>query len=330
MHKPTLTIGIPTRNRADLISVLLDDIFSQLSKGNRNRVMVVVSDNASDVSYNAVITKYNILNPGAVKYIRNNTDIGFSANVNMAIRSADSDFVMIMSDDDGLEPGTISAVLEMLDTHPDIGIGMLAHNTYDKTLTKETRAFSSSVSGYFRNGADYLNSIPSFPDALISGYVINRHHWIENFSPDFTTINSIHFIMMPLLIAKFPCFALGNKGYVKYRSDMGLWSIDTDPLYPFPMFASYLKSCQINKHILSKQLHEKMYCSTMRTVIGFTIRNKVLGYRFPRKDILRVLSPHFDCDTFRKWIYTKCAQMLMRVPMWMLYVPFRWLVPEKL
>ncbi len=330
MSKPTLTIGIPTRNRNDLITDLLDDVFSQLTDKTRARVRILITDNASDVPYDAVIERYSKSHPESISYIRNKVNIGFSANVNKAVQSAESDFVLIMSDDDGLMPGTIDAVLSMIDAHPDVGIGMLGHATYDKMMTKETRPFMSSVYGYFSNGKDYLDRIPSFPDALISGYVVNRLYWIENFSHDFTEINSIHFIMAPLLIAKYPCFALGDKGYVKYRSDMGHWSIATDPLYPFPMFASYLKSCKINKKLLCTRIHEKMYCTTMRTVMGFIIRNKVLGYNFPRKEIFGVLSPYLDNSTFRIRLFNLMMQLLMYTPMWMLYVPFRWLVPEKL
>lgn len=330
MTKPTLTIGIPTRNRSNLISELLDDIFSQLTDDTRPRVKVLIVDNASDISYEAVADKYSRLYPEGISYMRNNENIGFSANVNMSVCSADSDFVMIMSDDDGLSPYTIDTVLAMLDAHPDIGVGMLAHSTYDKKMTMEVRAFSPSISGYFANGKDFLDKIPSFPDALISGYVVNRSLWMENFLPDFTTINSIHFIMGPLLIAKYPCFALGDRGYVKYREGMGQWSIATDPLFPFPMFESYLKSCQINKESLGLSAHEKLYCSTMRTAMGFTIRNKVLGYKFPRKEIMSLLLPYFDSSTFRIRLSNIMLRLLSRVPRWLLYVPFRWLVPEEL
>lgn len=330
MYKPTLTIGIPTRNRNDLITDLLDDVFSQLTDKTRARVQVLIIDNASDVSYSSVVKEYSDLSPGTISYIRNKTNIGFSANIDKAIQSANGDFVLIMSDDDGLAPGTIDVVLSMLDIHPDVGIGMLAHSTYDKTMAKEIRPFTPSVSGYFKNGKDYFDKISSFPDALISGYVVNRILWAENFTQDFTEINSIHFIMMPLLIAKHSCFALGDKGYVKYRSDMGHWSIATDPLYPFPMFASYLKSCQINKSALGIRIHEKMYCTTMRTVMGFTIRNKVLGYSFPRMEIINLISPYLDNETLRMRLFNRIARLLMRIPMWLLYVPFRWLVPEKL
>ena len=330
MNKPTLTIGIPTKNRHNLITVLLDDIFSQLTDEIRARVNVLISDNASDDTYDIIVKKYSMLHPNVISYIRNETDIGFSANVDKVVQSASGDFVLIMSDDDSLLPGTLTAVMSMLDAHPDIGVGMLAHGTYDKTMTTKTQVFTPSVCGYFNNGMDYLSKIPSFPDALISGYIVNRLRWTENFSRDFTKINSIHFIMAPLLIAKYPCFALGDKGYVKYRSDMGHWSIDTDPLYPFPMFASYLKSCKINKKLLCTRIHEKMYCTTMRTVMGFIIRNKVLGYNFPRKEIFGVLSPYLDNSTFRIRLFNLIMQLLMYTPMWMLYVPFRWLVPKEL
>lgn len=330
MSKPTLTIGIPTRNRNDLITDLLDDVFSQLTDKTRARVRVLIIDNASDVSYRSVVEKYSNLSPDTISYIRNKTNIGFSANIDKVVQSADSDFVLIMSDDDGLLPGTIDAVLSLIDAHPDVGIGMLAHGTYDKAMAKEIRPFTPSFCGYFKDGKDYFARIPSFPDALISGYVVNRILWVKNFSQNFTEINSIHFIMAPLLIAKYPCFSLGDKGYVKYRSDMGNWSIDTDPLYPFPMFASYLKSCQINKNVLGTRVHEKMYCTTMRTVMGFTIRNKVLGYRFPRMEIINLISPYLDNETLRMRLFNRVTQLLMRIPRWLLYVPFRWLVPEKL
>ena len=93
MNKPTLTIGIPTKNRHNLITVLLDDIFSQLTDEIRARVNVLISDNASDDTYDIIVKKYSMLHPNVISYIRNETDIGFSANVDKVVQSASGDFV---------------------------------------------------------------------------------------------------------------------------------------------------------------------------------------------------------------------------------------------
>lgn len=325
-----LSIGIPTYNRADLITELIDDILRQIAADELSRINIFISDNASTDNTQEIVSKYVHQNPNLITYHRNQTNLGFSPNVDSAVRNANGKFVLIMSDDDRLGDYALRDLLSALEEHPDLGLAILSAQTWKKDMSAPCASFSARPNAYYPSGSDYIQATKAFPAALISGYVFNRTKWIDAQPERFFDINSIHFILGPLVMAKSPCYILSAKPYIKYRVDMGHWSIATDPLYPFPMFASYLKGCKAIKGLYPERIHSILYCSTIRTTAGHIIRNKVLGYDFPRKDIYATLAPYLDTGCFKCWLYTKAMKLLMRIPRLLLYVPFRWLVPEKL
>jgi hypothetical protein len=220
--------------------------------------------------------------------------------------------------------------LTNLQNHLDVGAIFLAHQTWDKQLKKPCSEFKPSPNIYDKTGTNYISRHKCFTPALISGLVVNRHLWIENNPEHYFDINSIHLIMAPLIIAKSSCLTLTDRPYVKYRNDMGHWSIKTDPTYPFPLIASYLKGCHAIKHAYPPKLHKLLYCSTMRTATGHAIRNKVLWHPFPRKQIFAILQPLFEKNDFSTRIYTLTFYIASWLPRWVLYPFFRPFVPEKL
>lgn len=328
--KSKLTIGIPTYNRSNIIGELLDNIFNQVTEEILPRLEVLISDNASDEDYSSVIKKYATLFPNVITYQRSPSNVGFSANVDNVIRSATGDFVLVMSDDDGLVTGALETVFTIIDSHPDIGLAILSSCTYNQQMTTMTYQPAPSPDKYFLHGMDYIRKVKSFPPALISGYVFRRACWMNNHPEKQLDVNSIHLVMAVIVLSSTSCYVQSSRPLVKYRADMGQWSIETDPLFPFPMFVSYLKGCRAIKSIYPKDIFSRLYCTTLRTVMGFTIRNKVLGYPFPKREIRKLLDPYLDRSCFKNSIYTLVMLILLQIPKWILYVPFRWLVPQKL
>lgn len=328
---PTLTISIPTYNRANLIGETLDSILLQINDSTRARIEVLVSDNCSTDNLPGLIADYQKRYPGIITYVRNAENIDFSPNVNASVCKARGDFVLIMSDDDCLESSAIEDVLKVLDGHPDLGVGFLHFRTWSKTLSEPVDKLSTHPDRFYPDGTKYIvERHGSFSPALISGILVRKTAWIEAGPERYTDINSIHFIMAPLIMAKYPCYDFSSKDYVRYRVNMGHWSIRTDPTYPFPMYVSYLKGCRAVKPLYPKSVYTMLYCRTIRTTIGHMIRNKVLNLPFPKADILNMLAPYLDYAALRPCLMTILMKFTARLPRWTLYMPFRWLVPKSL
>ncbi|MEX2293214.1 MAG: glycosyltransferase family 2 protein [Acidimicrobiales bacterium] len=101
---PTVTIGIPTRNRADRLTRAVASALAQ-----DQPVEVIVCDNASTDATQALMEA-----TAGIRYIRHAADLGAKANFQSALDAATSEYFMWLADDDWLDPGYISACLEVL------------------------------------------------------------------------------------------------------------------------------------------------------------------------------------------------------------------------
>lgn len=330
MKSPTLTIGIPTFNRCDLLPQTLDNILAQVVPCRSNRVHILICDNASTDNTKDVVLRYTTLHPKLITYFRNDKNIGFTPNVDKCIQLATTDFVLIMSDDDALEDNAVEDVLNILDKHPDLGLLSLSSTAWNQSLSQQTHKFIPKPDLFCERGVDYVRTTHDFTCILISGYVVNRHGWINLHPKRFFAVNSIQIIMGLLLMGNAPGYFVRSKPHIKYRADMGHWSLASDPLYPFPMFLNYLLCCKVIAQSYPASLVTILYCTTIKTAIGHVIRNKVLGFHFPRKDISKLFTPHLDTHGVRRFLFTFLLKTAIALPRACFYVPFRWLVPEKI
>ncbi|MCG2789481.1 MAG: glycosyltransferase family 2 protein [Actinomycetia bacterium] len=87
-----LSIIIVSYNSSNLLEECLDSIFKYPC--GQNYGIIVVDNNSSDGSQELVRKKY----PG-VELITNTSNVGFAAANNMAIKSTDSDFILLLNSD---------------------------------------------------------------------------------------------------------------------------------------------------------------------------------------------------------------------------------------
>ena len=165
-----LTLGIPTHNGAETIEKVIQSVLSQVGPDKMNSVEVVVSDNASNDETESRVLRFLSMQPGRVKYNRNETNIGFDANVDAVVHLAKGRFVWLLSDDDCLKDGAIDEVLEAIREHPDVALmfanfeGAARLSLKEKELCTDGNAFFTRIN--FKNG-------------LISSNIINRRLWLD-------------------------------------------------------------------------------------------------------------------------------------------------------
>lgn len=138
---PLLSVCIPTFNRAVFLRQAVESVFHALAPGARQRVEVVVSDNAS-TDETAQVAKELAATYATFRSTRQPENRGFDANYRSSILLARGRFAMTLGDDDWLEAGGVARILETLDAHPGLtGLTVLAN-------------------GYSANG-DLISSVPT-------------------------------------------------------------------------------------------------------------------------------------------------------------------------
>lgn len=121
LAEPRITVGIPTHNRAEMLRASIESVLSQ----PRSDLRVIVCDNAS-VDYTAeVVASFD---DSRLAYVRSDVNVGMIGNLNRAIGLADTEFLVLLPDDDLLYPGYFDAVVEVFDRYPQAG---LVHTAFD-------------------------------------------------------------------------------------------------------------------------------------------------------------------------------------------------------
>ncbi|MFL5580736.1 MAG: glycosyltransferase family 2 protein [Gemmatimonadaceae bacterium] len=117
----TLTIAIPTYNRADKLERLLKILDGELAaEPLRHRVRVLVGDNASSDQTPAVCERMG-RGALALRCIRHPENLRFDGNLRALYRAADTDYVWFFGDDDLPLAGAVARVLDAIDrASPDI------------------------------------------------------------------------------------------------------------------------------------------------------------------------------------------------------------------
>jgi glycosyltransferase involved in cell wall biosynthesis len=120
MSTTPLTVGIPTYNRAALLTRAIDSVLAQSFTAFR----LIVSDNASEDRTAETVAAYA---DERIEYLRSEHNVGPIANLNGLIARADTEYLVLLPDDDILLPGHLAATLAMLQRCPSVG---LVHSAY--------------------------------------------------------------------------------------------------------------------------------------------------------------------------------------------------------
>ncbi|BCJ87797.1 glycosyltransferase family 2 protein [Effusibacillus dendaii] len=151
-----VSVHIVTYNSARDIETCLASVFKQTCPIDQ----IIVIDNDSHDGTSEILQAYN----NKIKFVQNNTNLGFAAAHNQAIRISNSDYCLILNPDVVLNPGYVERLLDHAKQDPEIGAatGKLllasAVDQIDSTgilITKSRRAFDRGVN----QPADRWNSV---------------------------------------------------------------------------------------------------------------------------------------------------------------------------
>jgi glycosyltransferase involved in cell wall biosynthesis len=123
-----LTIAIPTYNRGHLLRRALRSALAQTSQ----EIDILVSDNGSTDNTQRVIAEFT---DTRLRSIRRETTVPRAQHGTLIFSEVDSEFILVLSDDDYLEPEFSSEILGLFDEHPELSFaytGCFEH--YDDQL----------------------------------------------------------------------------------------------------------------------------------------------------------------------------------------------------
>jgi glycosyltransferase involved in cell wall biosynthesis len=116
-----VTVFIPTYNRAGLLPHAVAGLLAQTYGDFR----LIVSDNASDDDTPNVIARFD---DPRLEYVRQPENLGLLGNHNWFLEQVDSDYALILPDDDLVYPDLLARTVAELDSHPRAG---MAHAAFD-------------------------------------------------------------------------------------------------------------------------------------------------------------------------------------------------------
>jgi len=150
---PRVTVLMPTYNRAALLPRAIGSVLAQTHRDLR----VLISDNASEDDTAAVCERYERADP-RVEYSRQPTNITPVPNFSWLLSHADTEFVLMLADDDWLAPDYVERCLAAMDRDPSLAIVTGAnHYAQDDRRHKLTRDLDLTERSPSRRVLRYLH-----------------------------------------------------------------------------------------------------------------------------------------------------------------------------
>lgn len=317
-----LSIAIPTYNRGALLDENLRSLLREIDTLDES-VDIVVSDNASADDTGAIVAAL-IADGAPITYHRNATNMGMDENADLAVRRSGGQYVLLLGDDDMMEPGSLAAILQCLDRHPDLGLLYLNFRIYDGRLEAEIdfrdQAFDPvEQDSYFSDGGAVVEKTRKI-FAAISGGVYRRDLWEQAAPRRFYGTIFIHVgITLDILCRRRAPAYIFKRPLFKYRLN------DSAPgrIKPYrDIFAvsfGLLRILAMHKRYIPKPVYREMYQREL-----WWSREKILGAKARQPvPVLETARSMLACyDTARPDFWCLDLPMLV-LPRWLLNMPYQ-------
>lgn len=147
--RPSVTVVIPCYNYGHYVSTAVRSVLDQPDVD----VEVIVIDDASTDGSAEVVRELAAADP-RVRAILHRRNFGHIATYNEGLGQADSDYVVLLSADDALTPGSLARATALLETHSSVGL----------------------VYGYFET---FLDDLPPVTQKVRNWTIWSGNEWIK-------------------------------------------------------------------------------------------------------------------------------------------------------
>lgn len=117
--EPSLSICIPAYNRPTYLKRAIESIFTTPIV-QQTQIEIIISDDSTTPQCRSVVESLMVQWAGYWKYKINSPSLGMAKNWNHSIKMASADHILLLHDDDYLEPGALGIVLNEIGRNPQV------------------------------------------------------------------------------------------------------------------------------------------------------------------------------------------------------------------
>lgn len=176
---PLITIAIPTYNRIDTLTETLDQLARQEGFQDAD-LEIVVSDNASPVDPTPMLREFEHRHGRPLVLHRNATNEGIDGNIHRVGELASGRYILFMSDDDVLLPGTLRRLQAMVREQPDLLFcfvnGFSFRGTYDPAF-RAPPIIELDRELVTRSNDTFIEAIGVW-STFLSAFFVERQAWL--------------------------------------------------------------------------------------------------------------------------------------------------------
>lgn len=255
-----LSILIPTYNRAVNLKKNLELLSSYIHRNKlEESVCIIISDNASTDNTQSVVSSMAPTNI-RIEYYRQENNWGYCKNVLSVISRATTDWVMLLGDDDYLEPWYIKRCIAETEKNPNLGCIIPnyidynpAMNTYGRLREEncETQYYKSGFDACFQNAwrAHQLSGLCFRRENVVEEFM---KRGMDNLYPQifFVAYNALRY---DVLHFGQRCLAVSSVPQSKKDWDYGKDGLVNDVFENFKnLGVSYRQRAQLESHFLKE------------------------------------------------------------------------------
>jgi glycosyltransferase involved in cell wall biosynthesis len=134
MNDIKVTVCIPTYNRVGYLKESIDAVLAQEYKA----FQLIIMDNCSVDGTREFASS---LKDARVRYVRNRQNLGLCMNWRQALGQVDTDYFVMVGDDDIVLPGYLGKTVAELDRHPSAGFAFTLSGTLDVAGRDQAQPF---------------------------------------------------------------------------------------------------------------------------------------------------------------------------------------------
>ena len=166
------SVCIPAYNRAHHLTALLDSIFAQ----DFHDLEVVICEDLSRERKEiaAIVHRYQSRYPEMLRYLENEENLGYDANIRNLVQRASGKFCFFMGNDDIMCQGALQNAAGIVRRYPNVGLVLKSYGWFDETPDKVNQEIR-----WFKEEKEFPAGIPAIRFAfrrsgVISGYIVHR------------------------------------------------------------------------------------------------------------------------------------------------------------
>ena len=225
MKNKTLSICIPTYNRAKYIDELLNSIENQITIENKNQIEICISDNCSTDNTDDIISKYKEKDMCDITYNKNVENVGADKNYLAVVDIANGEYCWWIGSDDVLEKDILTKLIEKIEL-TNYDFYMLTQNCYDNKIQTQYKCNHHPLLNNSNDTLLSLNDIITEAIYLL-GYlsvlIVKREVFIQKMPDEEKYIGSMYVHTYKIL------YALNNNSTMFYiREPFVKWRGDND------------------------------------------------------------------------------------------------------